>query len=118
MLDRDELREIDSLGEEELPEEESEELWTEPPGKPGWGGAPLLQAVLCALLIGALVFFKFFDGEKYREIARWYGEEMAQEIELPRLEKSKSPSPTPDPTPEPSPPAAGTQAENGPLQLL
>lgn len=117
MLDRDELREIDGLGEEDS-EEELPELWTAPPEKPAWGGVPLLQAVLCALLIGALVFFKFYHPEKYQEISQWYRQEMAQEIELPRLERREASSAVPEPTPEPSPPAAAVQPENEPLQLL
>lgn len=118
MIHEDELREIDSLG-AETPEEIYPEPWEKQPEKAGWGGVPLLQAVLCALVIGALVFFQFCDTKKYQEFSQWYRKEMSQEIELPQLERSvefKAPS---EPSTEASrPPATVTQPDNGPLQLL
>lgn len=57
--------------------------------------------------------------EKYQEIAEWYGQEMAQEIELPHLEKavpepSESPAPESAPVETPSP----IQIDSAPPQML
>lgn len=103
MRDPDEMRELEAVGEDE----DLEEDWQEPPqGESGGGGASLLQAVLCALALIALVFFKVTDPARYQEIAEWYRGEMAQEIELPKImpaAPTPSPSPSPEPTPTPSP---------------
>ncbi len=115
MQDPEKLREIDSLGEESS--EAQEDFWEEAPEKSGWGGAPLLQAVLCAAAILALVFFKLTDESKYQEIAQWYHTEMSQEIELPQLYRA-TPEPMPSPTPEPSPSVPPVQTDAGPLQML
>ena len=118
MQDQEKLREIDSLGEEDSMAQE--EFWETPEVevRRGWGGAPLLQAVICALALLALVFFKFTDEEKYREISQWYGKEMAQEIELPQWQGT-APAPSPSPTPAPTPsPTSPIQADTAPLQML
>lgn len=99
MQDRDELREIDNLGEEE----DFQGQWEEDlPEKPAWGGVPLLQAALCALLIVGMVYLKVAGKEQYEQIAQWYRQEMAQEIELPQI-KGSGPAATPFPSPEPAP---------------
>ena len=104
MRDPDELRELESLG---LDDGEQEEEWKEDTCESG-GGAPLLQAVLCALALIALVFFKLTDEGRYEEITGWYQSEMAQEIELPQLgppPAETTPSPQPSQSPAPTPPA-------------
>ncbi len=105
MQDPEKLREIESIGE---PEEGSpdEELWEEEEREEGgsWSGVPLLQAVICALAVLALVFFRVSDDAKYQEIGAWYKNEMAQELELPVLERATpKPSYTPEPTATPTP---------------
>lgn len=116
MQDQEKLREIESLGQDQEALEEQEEYWEEPEEKQGGGGVPILQAVICALVLVALLFFKFTDTEKYQGFADWYAREMAQEIELPQFKnpvpepvESPGPSPTPAPTATPSPvPVDGT----------
>ncbi len=105
MQDPEKLREIESIGE---PEEGSpdEELWEEEEREAGgsWSGVPLLQAVICALAVLALVFFRVSDDAKYQEIGAWYKNEMAQELELPIFEHATpKPSYTSEPTATPTP---------------
>lgn len=115
MRDPEELREIDSLGLEDSPEDEWQEEREKEEQQAGWGGVPLLQAVLCALALIVLMFFKFTDPERYQEAAGWYREEMSQEIELPRLGLgTPAPSPTPEPSASPAPPAV----ESSPPEML
>lgn len=113
MRDPEKLREIEALGQEEG--EEPEDFWEEPERQPGGSGAPLLQAVICALALAALLVIKFTDEGRYQSIAAWYKAEMAQEIELPYFER---PSPLPEPTPQPSPTPLPTHLENTPLEMV
>lgn len=102
MQDQEKLREIESLGGEEE-DQALEAGWEEDVGEgSGWGGALLLQAVICALAVLALVFFKMTDEGKYQEIAGWYSQEMSQEIELPRLPAAATPEPPAVPSPVPT----------------
>ena len=102
MQDPEKLREIDSLG-EEFDDSFQEEDWEGPEEKSHWGGALLLQSVICALAMLALVFFRITDDERY------------QEIELPQLQRTVS---EPDPTPEPSPSASPLDLDGASQQLL
>lgn len=114
MQDPEKLREIESLGEEEG--QDLENNWEEETGESsGWGGALLLQAVVCALAVLALIFFRVTDEVKFREIAGWYAQEMSQEIELPKL-----PAAVPNPTaaPSPAPTEAPTIPPSTELQRL
>lgn len=45
---------------------------------------PLLQTLLCALTLLALMFLKVSDVETYGKVTNWYREEAAREIELPK----------------------------------
>ena len=114
MQDPEKLREIEDLGEDS---ELSDETWEEDRGEGGgWGGVPLLQAVICALAVLALVFFRLTDDKKYQEIAGWYQSEMAKELELPSLDRATPapPSGAPEPTASPAPPVQAS----APLQML
>ncbi len=117
MQEQEKLREIESLGQEEEDQEEHEEYWDEPEERQGGGGVPILQAVICALALVALLFFKFTDKERYQEITDWYNQEMAQEIELPQL-KNPAPEPSTAPTPEATPTPSPIQMEGTPPQML
>lgn len=103
MQDREKLQEIEKIGEDEgLEEPEQEERRSG-----GYGTVPLVQTILCALALAALVFLKMTAPEKYEETARWYQGEAAQEIELPRWDVgTPSPAPSPSPSPAPSPASA------------
>ncbi len=116
MQDPEKLREIESLGEQEDSPQEDGELWEEAGvNDSSWGTVPLLQAVICALAVLALVFFRISDEEKYNEISAWYQNEMAQELELPSLNRS---SPEPANTPEPASTPAPAVSASAPLQML
>lgn len=115
MQDQEKLREIESMGEDcgDFPEDEEYEESLKESG--GWGGIPLLQAVVCALIILALIFFRVSDGTKYQEIAAWYQQEMAKEIELPTFSRATpEPSESPEPTATPAPPVSA----GAPPQML
>lgn len=116
MQDPEKLREIETLGEESnvLQEDETWETEQEEVGT-GWGGIPLLQAVICALAVLALVFFRVSDDTRYHQIADWYQREMAQELELPDFSRATpEPSQPPEPTATPEPPVSAS----APLQML
>ena len=123
MQDPKKLQEIENLGHTSESEDENiDAFWDEEENKAertegAWGGAPLLQAVLCAIAVVMLVFFKLNDQERYNDISKWYKQEMSQEIELPKismpLEKSDS-SPQPAPTESPKP----LQSDSIPPQML
>lgn len=103
MQEREKLQEIENIGEDEGLEEQEEEHRSG-----GLGAVPLLQVVLCALVLAALVFLKCTDREKYDAATQWYMKEAAQEIELPQWDagtSSPSPAPSPSPQPEETPPA-------------
>ena len=111
MQDQEKLREIENLGEEDDDIRE-DEIWGEDQKERGcWGGILLVQAVICALIVLALVFFRISDNAKFQEIAAWYG----QEIELPTFSRT-TPEPTqpPESTPTPAPPVSAS----APLQML
>ena len=115
MQDPEKLREIEDLGEEKdiFQEDETWDEGTEESG--GWGGVPLLQAVVCALAVLVLVFFRVTDDTKFQEISEWYRDEMAQELEMPTFSRaSPEPSQTPAPTSTPVPPVSAS----APLQML
>lgn len=118
MQDQEKLREIESMGEDggDFPEDEEYEKYEESLKESGgWGGIPLFQAVICALIILALIFFRVSDGTKYQEIAAWYQQEMAKEIELPAFSRAApEPSASPEPTATPAPPVSG----GAPPQML
>lgn len=104
MQDPEKLREIESLGEDEKAYAEDDDWEEENEHDGSWSGIPLLQAVICALAVLALVFFKLSDDAKYQEISAWYQNEMAQELELPDFSRATpEPSSTPKPTPTPAP---------------
>lgn len=115
MQDQEKLREIENLGEEDDDIREGE-IWGEDQKERGcWGGVLLVQAVICALIVLALVFFRISDNAKFQEIAAWYEQEMAKEIELPTFSRT-TPEPTqpPESTPTPAPPVSAS----APLQML
>jgi len=115
MQDPEKLREIDSLGEDEELFQEDETWEDGQEGKGSWGSVPLLQAVICALVILALVFFRVTDETKYQGIISWYQYEMAQELELPTFSRATpEPSLSPEPTVTPAPPVSAS----APLQML
>ena len=114
MQDPEKLKEIASLGETDS--EPQEEWLEEPRACAGWGGALLVQAAVCILILLMLVIFKFTDEEEFQEIRQWYGAEMSQEIELPRLRGSvpvPTLAPTSDPTPSPSQALPSLSPEGG-----
>ena len=105
MQDQEKLREIENLGEEDDDIREGE-IWGEDQKERGcWGGVLLVQAVISALIVLALVFFRISDNEQ----------EMAKEIELPTFSRT-TPEPTqpPESTPTPAPPVSAS----APLQML
>lgn len=115
MRDPAELQEIEEFG--ELPEEPPRD---QEPGDSGFSTVPLVQTILCALVILALVFLKLTNGEAYGKAIDWYQRESAREIELPgwgeRGEETDAP-PTwiqSSPAPETSAPSG----EPGALQRL
>lgn len=120
MQDPEKIREIESLGQEDDDQESQEELWvTDEAKQSGWGGVPFLQAVLCALALLVLVYFWVADREKYQEIAQWYGQEMAQEIQLPQLERvMPGLTPTPEPTASPTQAPPTLPPDSAPPQLV
>lgn len=79
MRDPVELQEIEEFGvsPEEPPREKE-------PENSGFSVIPLVQTILCALVILALVFLKVTNGEAYSKATDWYRRESVREIELPR----------------------------------
>lgn len=116
MQDPEKLREIEDLGEDDgFQEDEALEEEEEQEAGGGWGSVPLLQAVICALAVLALVFLSVSNEEKYHEIADWYRSEMSQELKLPAFSRPEpEPSQTPEPTATPAPPVSAS----APLQML
>lgn len=112
MQDRDQLQEIEKIGEEDGLDEEMEER-----GGGGVSAVPVLQAVLCALALLALVFLKFTDQKTYSTVTEWYQSEAAQEIELPRW-GADQPEASPSPTPGTVSSAPTLQMEGGALQRV
>lgn len=114
MQDPEKLREIENLGEDDGLFQE-DEAWDDNREGGGWGGIPLLQAVICALAVLALIFFRVSDDAKYQEITAWYQHEMSQELELPTFSRATpEPLQSPEPTATPEP----TITASAPLQML
>lgn len=114
MQDQEKLRDIESLGEEDESLEEDDELWeADRSERGGWGNILLVQAVICAVMMLALVFFRVSDDAKYQEIAAWYRQETEREIELPTFGRA-----TPEPIPSPEPTAAPSPPASAPMQML
>ncbi len=92
MLKKEDLQEIDSLGEElEEDQEDQEDEWEDEPEKEKkYSVVPLLQLIACVLILSGLLYFKMTDQKKYNEVVNWYKTEISQEIELPQFEKSKT----------------------------
>lgn len=66
MQEQEKLREIESLG-EEAEDFQEDAMWEESRREAGsWGGILLVQAVICALIVLALIFFKVSDDGKYQ----------------------------------------------------
>lgn len=115
MQDPEKLREIEALGEDEELFQKNEAWEDDREGRDGWGGVPLLQAVICVLAVLALLFFRITDETKYQEITDWYQHEMTQELELPMLSRATpEPSLSPAPTATPTPPVSASAS----LQML
>lgn len=115
MQDPEKLREIENLGEDDGFFQEDNTWDDDREEGGGWGGIPLLQAVICALAVLALIFFRVTDDAKYQEITAWYQHEMTQELELPAFSRATpEPSQSPEPTATPEPPAPAS----APLQML
>lgn len=114
MQDPEKRQEIESLGEEydDFSQEECEDAAEE---KSNWSGALLLQAVICAIAMLILVYFRMTDDGKYQEISQWYQREMSQEIELPQFQHA---SPQPTALPEPSPSTPPAEPDDAAQQLL
>lgn len=110
MQNRDDLEEIEALGEEE------EEPWEpEGGGEAGSGGlstVPLLQALLCVLILAGLLYLRHSGSPAYGQIQERYRQEASQQWQMPDLShlapfRSPSPSPRPSPGPSPTPAPAG-----------
>lgn len=107
MQDWEQLDEIDSLGEEEDPQELETAAGEVKSG--GLSTVPLFQAALCALALAALAYMRFTGHPAYDKIAARYHAEQAQQIDLPKLsaffqvEAGAQPSGSPAPTPAPTP---------------
>ena len=115
MQDPKRLQEIESLGEDEELFQEDETWGDNREESSSWGGIPLMQAVICAMTVLALIFFRVSDDAKYKEIVAWYQHEMVQEIELPAFNTATpKPSQSPEPTVTPAPPISA----GAPLQML
>ncbi len=111
MQNRDDLDEIEALGEDE-------ESW-EPEGggedeSGGLSTVPLLQALLCVLILAGLLYLRHSGSPAYEQIKERYRQEASQEWKMPSLPswegtpfRSPSPSPRPSPVPSPTPAPAG-----------
>ncbi len=103
----EELEEIEALGEEDP--------WEPPPPKnagESLSTVPLLQALLCVLLLAGLLYLRESGRPAYEEIKEIYRREAAQEWRLPERPAGVSPSPSPGPTLSPTPAALpGPQAQ-------
>lgn len=54
-----------------------------------YSSVPILQMAVCAIILVALIYFKFADTPKYDEAVKWYKNEISQEIELPTFNKKE-----------------------------
>ncbi len=103
------MREIQDLGWED----EEPVLPEEPEGGSGGSWVPILQAVICLLALGGLLFLKYSGAPAYDAIAAWYHQEAEAEIQLPSWgEGTAQPSPSPVPSlcPSPTPPLPDADA--------
>lgn len=90
MEDYQAWRAVESYGQDEdapQREEKREEgaFFTEEPPPKKYSILPILQLGCCALIFLALLFIKFTDTQRYREMTQWYQEKMEETIELPSL---------------------------------
>ena len=46
---------------------------------------PIVQTILCVIILFGLLFLKYFDNENYEVVTDWYKTSMSQEIEMPKL---------------------------------
>ncbi len=109
MLNKDDLAEIDSFGEEsEESLEEKYDGWDEDEEdtEKKYSFVPIMQITACAFIVLTLLYFKFFDTGRYTQVVEWYQTEASQEIELPAFEKNES---KPESTPESSVPENNNQ---------
>lgn len=107
----DDLEEIEALGEEE----EDGAAWED--GGPraaesgGLSTAPLLQALVCVLLLAGLLYLRHSGRPEYERIRERYRQEAEQEWRMPSWEgglfRSPEPSASPEPSPSPTPAPAG-----------
>lgn len=115
MQDLEKLREIENLGEDDALFQE-DDAWDGDRKEGGsLSGIPLLQAVICALAVLALIFFRISDDVKYQEITSWYQHEMSQELELPAFSRA---TPKPSQAPEPTATPVPSITASAPLQML
>ncbi len=117
MQDWEELEELESLGEEEGPEDQPAPRES----KGSLSTLPLLQAAICVAAALALVYLRQAGHPAYEKIVERYRQEAAQEIQLPEFELPKinlprweggapaspRPSPSPEASPVPSPGPVG-----------
>ena len=104
MQDLEKLKEIEELGLEE-PDSPGPQ---EPEGR-GGSNVPLVQGVLCLLVLGALLLLQYLEAPAYDTFTAWYQQEASQKVQLPAWEEAlpqeptAGPSPSAQPTPSPSP---------------
>ena len=104
----DKLREIEDLGLGENEDDSAEEA-----SSTGSGWAPVVQALVCLVLLLALLLLRYLDEPTYSSFAEWYHQESSREIQLPGwgVEENNlpalSPSPSLVPTPSPTPDREG-----------
>lgn len=93
----DELEEIEALGEEEAWEPEG----TGSQVRGELSTVPLLQALLCVLMLAGLLYLKQSGSPHFEKIRERYREEAAMEWKFP--EPTVAPSATPVPAPSTAP---------------
>ena len=116
MQDPEKIREIQELGWENSPDPEE-------PKSGGTGGSwvPVLQAVVCLLILGGLLLLKNTGQPVYDTITAWYHQEAQAEIQLPQWsEEDSQPSSSPAPSlaPSPTPDGPGLLETDASLQRL
>ncbi len=118
MIKADELAAIDLADEEsENSRKEEYNVWNQDPEDPEENEGktytiiPILQMAVCALLLVALVYFKFADEIKFKQAVSWYQAEAAQEVEIPQFEKKNAVPPPESQTPPSTAPTANQTLE-------
>lgn len=104
MQDLDKLHEIEELGLEDREDA--------PPEEPEGGNSsmvPLLQGVICLLILAALLLLRYMGSPVYETFTQWYQQEVSEEVQLPAWEET-TPSPSPSASPEASPAPIETDA--------